>query len=118
MRRVAHLRGFLLSSSGERQVVLAEPRRLSDKSAWTHLAAFRDFLPLGREAGHQGLLVSHHIYDRAVCGAMARHHRELYYARKLFEESNEHPGRAHLSLLLTWCTTVPCAQHDAHNALT
>lgn len=110
-------RAFVLSGDNERLVVLAEPKLLQDKSAWTHVAAFRQLLPLPREIGHKGLCVCHHIYDRAICTAMERHHKELHCARKLFDESNMRPGDARLSALLTWCLTVPCVNHDAHNSL-
>lgn len=110
-------RVFLLSGDGERQTVVEEPKLLEDKSAWAHWAAFRNCFQLGREAGHSGLCVSHQVYDRAICSAMTRHHKQMHLARKLFEETTAPPGQARLSWLLSWCTTVACVNHDVHNSL-
>ena len=110
-------RCFMLSGNNERHVLFCEPRLLVDKTAWSHFSAFRELLPLGRECGHSGLLVSHHIYDRAVFSAMTRHHRELHMARKVHEEAILHEGAARWRWLLSWFTSAGCVNHDAHNSL-
>lgn len=110
-------RCFILTAAGDRTALFTEPRLLEDKTAWTHFAAYRELLPSGRECGHSGLIVQHFVYDRAVWSAMTRHHRQLAMARKLHEEATMHPGRARLSWLLSWTTSVACVNHDAHNSL-
>lgn len=110
-------RCFLVAADGARTVLFCEPKLLADKTAWSHFQAFRRLLPLGRELGHSGLILQHFVYDRAVSSAMTRHVRQLLEARRVFEEGFMPEGRAHLSSLLSWCTSVACVNHDAHNAL-
>ena len=108
---------LLLSASNCRLSMSTDPKLLSDKSAWSHYSAFKQFLPVDREMGHTGLCLSHCIYDRAVFASMRRKHKQLHAARKAYEEGFMHEGQARMSWLLSWDTAVPCANHDAHNAL-
>lgn len=110
-------RCFLVTADGRRTVLFCEPKLLADKTAWTHFVAFRRLLPLGREVRHTGLILRHFVYDRAVSSAMTRHVRQLMETRRIFEEGHMPEGRARLSFLLSWTTSVACVNHDARNSL-
>ena len=71
-------RACVLASTGERIVILAQPRILADKSAWSHFACWREFLPLPREYNARGLVLHHHVYDRAIFASVSRHQLQMH----------------------------------------
>jgi hypothetical protein len=110
-------RAFLLSGRGHRMAALAEPCILLNKTGWVHFAAYRAFMPLPREVGMRGLILHHHIYDRAIWGALSRYQRQLHVAKHEQERLQRDEGDAHLSSLLSFFTSVPCVNHDVHSSL-
>lgn len=105
---------FVKDLLGRTSVLFTEPLRMIRKTAWAHLEAARQLAPLPRELGHEGPLVFHLCFDRAVQGAASRHFEELCASLHQQMSSSTTAGRARLMDLLTWNTTSGCALHDTH----
>lgn len=110
-------RYFVLDTKGSAKVWFSEPRPLGDKTAWAHYQAQVAAMPLARQRGHTGIVVSHHIWDRAVASACERHQRQRHAAYQMSIETQCSEGEAVLTELLSWFTSVGCCAHDTHNAL-
>ena len=63
-------RVLLTTLQGRPLVIFTEPTNMFDKTASSHMQSQRTLFPTAREVGHEGLLVDHQMYDRAVCSAM------------------------------------------------
>ena len=109
-------RCFAMSGDGVCKVLLTEPLPMADKGSWTHTQAYRDLVVCPRSLGHRSILVLHFTWDRAVHSACWRQTRQLFQARAM-DGGFAGSAPAGLAELLTWLTTSPCANHDAHNAL-
>ena len=82
------------------------------------LTAFRKFSPLLREAGHRGITVLAAVVDRNLFRPLRRRlvsTQRMYYTVQ--EQRGVHPGGNVKALLTDWLSVVPCANHDAHDAL-
>ena len=75
------------------------------------------FFMLGKELGHDSVLISHHCWDRAINSACDRHQRQLH--RAFYEHSmhTKQAGEAHMQWLLSWYTSSGCILHDLQNAV-
>ena len=108
---------FVLASTGERIVILAQPRILADKSAWSQITCWREFLPLPREFNARGLVLHHHVYDRVVFTSSCRHQLPLQHAKKLQAETRQSLGDSFWDWSTSFFTAAPCASDDAHNVV-
>ena len=108
---------FAQDVSGNCAAYFVDPLVMGDKGAWAHWQAQRDFFPLGRELGHQFILISHHCWDRAIFSACDRHQRQLHEAMRQHHSSTKDAGEAHLEWLCSWYTGVSCILQDIQNSL-
>ena len=108
---------FLLDTRGGKVALISEPRLLGDKTAWAHYQAQQEFWPLARERGHTDIIISHHMWDRAVKAPCERHQRQRHAALSLALQSHMSEGEAIWTDLCSWFTCTGCVAHDVHNAL-
>ena len=108
-------RVFFQTPDGETHVLVTEPFRFADKTAWTHFQFRRQVFPLLRQIGHQGIEILYRCSDRAIYKAYVRHemqHQQFYLA------TMKRRGHAVAALeLKTWEVSLGCILHDAQNAL-
>ena len=109
-------RCFGLSGDGVCKVLLTEAMPMADKTSWTHTQAYRDLVVCPRSLGHRSIVVHHFSWGRGVHSACWRQTRQLFQARAM-DGGFAGTAPAGLAELLTWLTTSPCANHDAHNSL-
>ena len=110
-------RYFLLASDGMRVPRFFEPRRLQNKTAWCHYQAWMDLRLDTRSYGHDGMLHRHFVYDRAVFGALYRHHCQFFHAEYLHDQSIRGEATAWMQWVKTFHTATECYNHDSHSAL-
>ena len=96
----------------------ADPRLLLAKTAWSHYQAQVDFWRLSRERGHKSIVLSHHIWDRALKTACETHQRQRHSALNPSLQNRLDEGDALFLELQSWTTAVGCIAHDIHNSLT
>jgi hypothetical protein len=99
--------------------LLRDPRPLSfGKGSWQIFQAACEFLPHLRSLGHEGIIVSHACFDRAVYSAVSRKVQQRQY---LWYEHRFGPaprtGGAALLELTDWHMSTGCVNHDVHNSL-
>lgn len=110
---------FLASETGEPCVLYSEPLLLEDKTAWTHFEVQRRLADLGRQH-HDGIIISHHCWDRALksaCEQLARKRHTAYDYHIEAEAEEQQQGAATLQVLMAWFACVGCIAHDFHNSL-
>ena len=62
---------FFTVASGARRVHFEEPKRMFNKTAWNHFAAYRLSAKTAREMGHRDLAIHHTVCDRVVVEPLA-----------------------------------------------
>ena len=105
---------FLRDGFGLTIALFTEPRCMIRKTAWAHLSAARDLAPTPCELGHEGPLVYHNCFDKAIHAALDRHLMELHMSVHRQISNGMSLGQARLLSLLTWHTASGCALHDTH----
>ena len=110
-------RVFLQDVQGRTTVVFSDPVPLGDKTAWSHWSAYRQLLPLPRELSHKGVVVHHHVFDRAMRSALTRHLRETHSLVDQQLRSTVEATLCKLMRLKTWMTSVAGKNHDTANGL-
>jgi hypothetical protein len=108
---------FLVDGSGNSRVLVTDPVLMADKTAMTHYNCQEMFWQGGRLYGHEGILVSVCIWDRAVFSACKRRQQQRAEAYRIHTEAVSGEGVAHMQWLLHWQVFSPCRAHDCHNAL-
>ena len=109
---------FLCDSLGNRHVVLSDPRDMGSKSASAHYQAGVQLWPGSRLLGHQGLLISHGCWDRAIEGACSKLQIQRTEALKEHEgNSSGDSDQANWRYLWCWNTHCGCSAHDFSNSL-
>jgi hypothetical protein len=109
------------SASGSPVVVclFRDPTPLTHgKTVWHHFSAACKFFPFLRTLGHEGIIVSHYCFDRAVFQAARRRFQQrhkLYYITH--RGDSDMAGKMVLLELLDWDVSTGCAAHDCQNAL-
>ena len=109
------------SASGSPVVVclFRDPTPLTHgKTVWHHFTAACRFFPFLRTLGHEGIVVSHYCFDRAVFHAARRRFQQrhkLYYMTH--RGDSDLSGQTVLLELLDWDVSTGCAAHDCQNAL-
>ena len=109
------------SASGSLVVVclFRDPTPLTHgKTVWHHFTAACRFFPFLRAPGHEGIVVSHYCFDRAVFHAARRRFQQRH---KLYDMTHrgdsDLSGKTVLLELLDWDVSTGCAAHDCQNAL-
>jgi hypothetical protein len=109
------------SASGSPVVVclFRDPTPLTTgKTVWHHFGAACKFFPFLRTLGHEGIIVSHYCFDRAVFQAARRRFQQrhkLYYSTHT--GVSDMSGKMVLLELLDWDVSTGCAAHDCQNSL-
>lgn len=106
---------FLLSHSGQRCALFTDPRDMEDKTCATHHAAGVELWEGARLHGHVGLLISHGVWDRAVCAPCHRMLLQRHEALRIHQRSTD--DSADWLSLWHWTTAAGCAAHDFSNSL-
>ncbi len=87
-------------------------------TALHELTACVRFFPMVRTHGHEGVVVSHYAFDRALFNKLTRlnkaRHR-LYY--EVASGSSELSEKWELQWLKDWTVATPCPTHDLQNSL-
>lgn len=110
-------RVFLIDNLGNKLVSFTYPREMKDRTAPTHHQAGVDLWPGGRPLGHDGLLISHGVWDRAVlgpCSRMMQQRNAAFVAHQALEAGE---GDAEAKSLWHWTTASGCTAHDFSNSL-
>ena len=81
-------RYFLLASDGTRTTKFGEPRRLLDKTVWTHYQAWLDIRVDTRSLGHDAMLHRHFSYDRAIAAPLFRRQTQFFHASYLKDKGD------------------------------
>ena len=89
----------------------------SGKKSWNLLQAALSFSPHLKNLGHDGISIAVSTFDRGIMFPMADL-MECADAEMLHEKASQ-PAclEDRLRAALVWRVTLPCALHDAHNAL-
>lgn len=111
------VKAYALGGALEGCALVGEPRPLDKgKAAWSVYTAAIEFHPLLREQGHEGILISHYAFDRALFDSLERKMRqrhEVFYA----SVAGKSRGQAELLRLTDWVLSTGCGNHDCQNAL-
>ena len=95
-----------------------DPRPLTaGKSAWNIFQAACNFFPMVRKLGHEGIVVSHYVWDRLMASALSRHVRQRHTLFYQMGAGGQLSGQQALLELKDWVLTSGCSCHDVHNAL-
>ena len=105
---------FLLDHLGAKRVLFSDPVEMEVKTAAAHYSA-----AVARTMGHDGILISHGCWDRAIYSAFSRLMAQRSLAFRLHQEyDNDHDDvDVHLRWLKLWCTSSGCSAHDFSNSL-
>ena len=107
-------------ASGEDQIafLFTDVLPLSEgKKAWNVFTAGSTLFPLLRKAGHKGICLHHHSFDRAQFTALDRAFRQrhkAYYTEGLGPDLGEEKTLAELT---DWIVGTGCCCHDIQNAM-
>lgn len=115
----AMIRRIAASGKTHTAMVLSEPIPLVyGKSHAAQMGCSLKFFPTVRELGHQGIVVSAYIYDRAFLTSNGNIHCQHHQKVHAELEKTQHEGRgAKLLFLMDWVVTVGCSLHDCSNAV-
>ena len=116
-------RAFVKTTSGSGSPVVVclfrDPTPMTHgKTVWHHSTAACKFFPFLRTLGHEGFMISHYCFDRAVFQAARRRFQQrhkLYYKTRMGDAALS--GKMVLLELLDWDVSTGCAAHDSQNAL-
>ena len=110
---------FLLDHLGAKRVLFSDPVEMEVKTAAAHYSAAVALWPGARTMGHDGILISHGCWDRAIYSACSRLMAQRSLAFRLHQEyDNDHDDvDVHLRWLKLWCTSSGCSAHDFSNSL-
>ena len=76
------------------------------------------FFPVIQSLGHEGLVVYHYVFDRAVCSSLGRMAlQRLALWQEAQPAGSGGLGGAVVSKLKCWQVVIACANHDAQNGL-
>lgn len=110
-------RVFLMGCDMRPIPIFRDPPEMATKTAAAHMKAGLDLFPCAREIGHEGLLVEHKVYDRAVMSAMKKLW-DRWAAAHLHHTTEMHgEAKAHKLWLYHWRSIVGCFGHDCHGGL-
>jgi len=86
------------------------------KRAWQCFAAGCEFMALGRQQGHDGIIATVYLFDGLLCKPLGRHFRARH--RMYYSEYGPMGGAEHLlSSLTDWVFTMKCTAHSCSNAV-
>ena len=108
-------RVYFQTPDGETHVLVTEPYRFADKTAWSHFQFRRQVFPLLRQIGHKGIEILYRCSDRAIYKAYVRH--EMQHQHFYFETMRRRGYSVDALELKTWEVSLGCVLHDAQNAL-
>ena len=110
---------LLLDHLGEKRVLFSDPVEMGVKTAAAHYSAAVALWPGARTMGHDGILISHGCWDRAIYSACSRLMAQRSLAFRLHQQyDNDHEDvDVHLRWLKLWCTSAGCSAHDFSNSL-
>lgn len=104
-------------SGGEVGVLFSEPLLLEDQTAKTHMTAYLELVGYARSLGHRGLLISHHVEDRALVGPMSKLFRMYLASVDAEQASGSSTIERDLLRLMHWKVSSGCICHDVHNGM-
>ena len=116
-------RGFVkaFSPCGDPRVVALtrDPVPLSNGKSAAHMVTpLSKFFPVIQSLGHEGLVVYHYVFDRAVCSSLGRMAlQRLALWQEAQPAGSGGLGGAVVSKLKCWQVVTACANHDAQNGL-
>ena len=98
--------------------ILRDPLPLTEgKSSWAVFGCLQDFFPSLRDLGHQGVLIEHFSFDRALFTPLRRMVLQQQAISRSLRASSQDSTLKTLERLLHWTVFTGCACHDVHNSL-
>ena len=108
---------FLLEHGPKKLVLFTDPLDMDVKTAAAHHEAGTALWGGCRLLGHEGFLITHSCFDRAIAGACARLQRQRCSALQLHLQNTVGEDAAYERYLKHFVTSVGCSAHDFTNAL-
>ena len=110
-------RVFLFDLDMRSEVLFTVVKGMKHKTAFAHHFEGAELWGGARTLGHDGILVSHSVYDRAIQNACARMQHQRHEALRELQSRELGEKEAYWNWLRHWTTSAGCTAHDFSNAL-